>query len=285
MRTRLGRASRDRQSTPRGSCGRRGRCRALPQPCPGDAHEEVLAGKKGGAGAGVIHAAAAGLAGGAGGRDGETPLSLALWPAAPGVPQGRSPACGRERGLRGWRRQQAGLRSVAGRVTRGPAAQSHPAASRPATSAPPASVTGTPSGLPPAAPRAWSSSPASVRGSSVPERVLLDETVLLPQSSSCRLCVNPESSPCNFSVGPLFTTLYSGPALMGFCVDLTHSFRPRPCSEFLSPHSHPSASPSLTRLPLSPSLPPLSLLLDFPFRVQFIEAKPVIVNGKSPCVT
>lgn len=128
MRTRLGRASRDRRSTPRGSCGRRGRCRALPQPCPGDAHEEVLAGKKGGAGAGVIHAAAAGLAGGAGGRDGETPLPLALWPAAPGVPQGRSPACGRERGLRGWRRQQAGLRSVAGRVTRGPAAQSHPAA-------------------------------------------------------------------------------------------------------------------------------------------------------------
>lgn len=176
---------------------------------------------------------------------------------SPGGPAGPQSSVWAERGLRGWRRQQAGLRSVAGRVTRGPAAQSHPAASRPATSAPPASVTGTPSGLPPAAPRAWSSSPASVRGSSVPERVLLDETVLLPQSSSCRLCVNPGSSPCSFSVGPLFTTLYSGPALMGFCVDLAHSFRPRlACSESLSPHSHPSASPSLTRLPLSPSLPP-----------------------------
>lgn len=160
-------------------------------------------------------------------------------------------------------------------------------ASRPATSAPPASVTGTPSGLPPAAPRAWSSSPASVRGSSVPERVLLDETVLLPQSSSCRLCVNPESSPCSFSVGPLFTTLYSGPALMGFCVDLAHSFRPRlECSESLSPHSLTPPPPRLLPASLSPPpYPPLSLLLDFPFRVQFIEAKPVIVNGKSPCVT
>lgn len=128
MRTRLGRASRDRQSTPRGSCGRRGRCRALPQPCPGDAHEEVLAGKKGGAGAGVIHAAAAGLAGGTGGRDGgDAPASGAV-AGSPGGPAGPQSSVWAERGLRGWRRQQAGLRSVAGRVTRGPAAQSHPAA-------------------------------------------------------------------------------------------------------------------------------------------------------------
>lgn len=218
----------------------------------------MLAGKKGGAGAGVIHAAAAGLAGGTGGRDGgDAPASGAV-AGSPGGPAGPQSSVWAGAGAAGLEEAAGGAAECGRESDEGPRCPEPPGrASRPATSAPPASVTGTPSGLPPAAPRAWSSSPASVRGSSVPERVLLDETVLLPQSSSCRLCVNPGSSPCNFSVGPLFTTLYSGPALMGFCVDLAHSFRPNlECSESLSPHSHPSASPSLTRLPLSPSLPP-----------------------------